>query len=134
MWWFTTEDARLAFLPEEQRNNKYFHLNGIKIKFREPLKDYEIAKEMFGSNSKEKCRIVKKLREVGYLQEPNIYEKKFLGDVMIQIPAHHDETGWWCPIDLLSDEFKIFAFGLPSTDDPIVCPVQKLMTDFARAS
>jgi hypothetical protein len=35
------------------------------MKLRADLKDWEIAREMFGSNAKEICKIVKKLRDKG---------------------------------------------------------------------
>lgn len=35
------------------------------MKLKESLKDWQIAKEMFGSNSKEICKIVKRLRTKG---------------------------------------------------------------------
>ena len=33
------------------------------------LKDYEVAREMFGSNTKEQCKLVKSLRENGTLED-----------------------------------------------------------------
>jgi hypothetical protein len=35
------------------------------MKIKSELKDWQVAKEMFGSNSKEICKLVKKLREKG---------------------------------------------------------------------
>ena len=35
------------------------------MKLKSSLKDWEIAREMFGSNKKDICKIVKKLREKG---------------------------------------------------------------------
>lgn len=35
------------------------------MKLKSSLKDWEIAREMFGSNTKDICKIVKKLRDKG---------------------------------------------------------------------
>lgn len=60
------------------------------------LKDWQVAKEMFGTNTKEQCKIVKKLRDKGEI----VY---LCQDWYIITEKNKDDCGWLISKDLLQD-------------------------------
>lgn len=56
-------------------------------------KDWQIAREMFGANTKHHCRLVKKMRQKGTL-EP-------WGKGWFRITLPGDECGWLIPAECL---------------------------------
>ena len=63
-------------------------------KIKKEIKDFQVAREMFGTNSKEECKLVKKLREKGVVEE-------WCDDwSMINFP-NTDEVGWLIPNTVL---------------------------------
>ena len=62
------------------------------IKIKKDIKDYLIAREIWGTNSKEQCQIVKKLREKGEIKE------LCDGWCVISLP-HVDECGYLIPME-----------------------------------
>jgi hypothetical protein len=61
------------------------------------LKDYEVAREMFGTNTKEQCKLVKNLREKGTLED--LDEDYCIG----YLPSHLEkgEVGYLIPKSVL---------------------------------
>lgn len=59
------------------------------------LKDYQIAREMFGANTKEQCNLVKKLRSTG------IVEPICDGWSLITDKNKPDDIGWLIPNECL---------------------------------
>lgn len=67
------------------------------MRVKKDIKDYLVAREMFGSNTKEQCQLVKKLREKGEIVP--LCE----GWSTITIP-NIDDCGWLIPNELLEDD------------------------------
>ena len=65
------------------------------MKIRSDIKDYLIAREMLGSNSKEDCHLIKKLRTKGIITP--------LCDGWSTISLDEDDCGWIICNDLLEE-------------------------------
>lgn len=65
------------------------------IKINSEIKDYLIAREMFGSNTKEQCKLVSKLKEKGVIT-PHCD-----GWSIITLPSLVDDCGWLIPNNVL---------------------------------
>ena len=63
------------------------------MRLREELKDYEIARAMFGGNTKEQCKIVKRLRKSASFEHCEGWHL---------IGANEGEIGWLVPVDILN--------------------------------
>jgi len=64
------------------------------MKIRNDIKDYQVAKEMFGTNTKEQCKLVKKLRDKGEINP-------LTEDFSIISEKGKDDCGWIIPNAIL---------------------------------
>lgn len=62
------------------------------MKLRDELKDYEIARAMFGGNTKEHCKIVKRLRK--YISVEHCEGWHIIG-------INENDIGWLVPVEIL---------------------------------
>jgi len=67
------------------------------MQVKKDIKDYLVAREMFGSNTKEQCHLVKKLREKGEIVP--LCE----GWSIISFP-NTDDCGWLIPNEILEND------------------------------
>jgi hypothetical protein len=66
------------------------------LRIKKDLKDYLVAREMFGSNTQEQCKLVKKLREKSEI------EPLCDGWSVIRKP-NTDDCGWLIPNEILEE-------------------------------
>lgn len=70
------------------------------MKIKDSIKDFQVAREMFGSNTKEQCHLAKKLRDKG------IVTPHCEGWSIIHLPIGEDgfeDCGWLIPNEALED-------------------------------
>jgi hypothetical protein len=73
------------------------------MKLRSDLKDYQIAQSMWGTNTKEQCRIVKSLRK-------SVESEKICDDwyeLRTQQHISEDIVGWLVPLESLENDCGI---------------------------
>jgi len=70
--------------------------NKFEIMIRNDLKDWEVARMMFGKNTKTECKLVSKLRKNGIIEE--LCE----GYSIIRDKKLEDDCGWIIPNECLT--------------------------------
>ena len=78
----------------------YPYIGDMKI-INPSLKDFEVARIMFGSNTKEQCKIVKKLRE-DIIKNKRVFIIEHCG-VMSLITEENSHIDWFIPNDCVEN-------------------------------